>query len=151
MTFFIKYILWYIFWKINKISFLLGTAFRYKTENLNLSQPPRSKIKQTKNFVKWENWIPQQFCSSWLQTGLIGLFAWMLPHLIKAISRWRPRKSWPCQTQTFSPLSNTMLSEAAFKTRYAKKKNFRQSRLCYFNDQFQELLYDSLSFFVHRC
>ena len=44
-----------MFWKINKISFLLGTGFRYKTENLNLSQPPRSKIKQTKNFVKWEN------------------------------------------------------------------------------------------------
>ena len=44
-----------MFWKINKISFLLGTGFRYKTENLNLSQPPRSKIKQTKKFVKWEN------------------------------------------------------------------------------------------------
>ena len=110
------------------------------------SQPESAAKKQNKTNKKIcevKKLNPEQFCSSWLQTGLIGLFAWMLPHLIKAISRWRPRKSWPCQTQTFSPLSNTMLSEAAFKTRYAKKKNFRQSRLCYFNDQFQELLYDS--------
>ena len=61
-------------------------------------------------------------------------FSWLFLDLIKAISRWRPKKSWPCQITTSSPLSNTMLWGAAFKTRYAMQKYLSANQplsLCY--------------------